>query len=100
MKKTSFMWVWAVESHGAGIVERNTVGSIMTLTQVNGYPQRRTIIVLFAAKRRKILNKKSIAKGVIPFIVQSGGKPKKFVHPIYQTGETSVGSFPVSIPVF
>lgn len=86
-------------NRGVGIVERSTVGNIMTPKLANAFPLQKTNIVHFVVRKKKGSSKKIIAKVDIPVTVQNVGRPKKFVHPIYQTGETFVGSIPVFVPV-
>ena len=99
MKTTSFIKSWDVGNPGAGIVERSIVDNTMTRKQETNYQPPRTTIPLSAAKKKRAFGRKNTVQGGTPLTVRGAGKPKKFVRSIYQTGETSLGSFPVLVPV-
>ncbi len=61
-------------ARGAGHVARNTVRSIMTLRQVNGFLQQK-IIMPIAVKARKVSKRKTIAQEDTLDIVNHGGEP-------------------------
>ena len=60
-------------NHGAGHVERNIVVSIIILPRVKNYLQQKTVMMLLAVNKKKVLRKKTIAAVVIRAIVHRDG---------------------------
>ena len=58
---------------GAGHVERNIVVSIIILPRVKNYLQQKTVMMLLAVNKKKVLRKKTIAAVVIRAIVHRDG---------------------------
>ena len=66
----------AVADHGAGTVERSIAVNTTIQKQVSYSKQQKTNTLLFAVKKKKDSDKKTIVQGVIQDIVQKGGRPK------------------------
>ena len=61
-------------NHGAGIVVRNIVVSIIIRIQVNGYLRQKTIIMPYVVEKKLVLKRKSIVLGVTRHIAVVVGK--------------------------
>ena len=67
------MWETDVDDLGAGHVERNTVVSIMILSQVRNCRQQKTHMMHLVVERRMDLQKKDIVLEVTQDIVRRAG---------------------------